>query len=718
MTEKSDDSMYDPDDEVIKDEQTASAYWKGEIDRANKEFKTYWEKCDKIAKRYRDERDQNRENAKRFNILWSNIQTMKPAVYAKAPKPIIERRFLERNDAERVAGMALQRAVAVELETGDFEDAVGGKQGAVMDYLLFSRGVVWLRYEADLDTRKESIPLTDQPEGNAEAVQQKESQLPTVTAERICIDYVHRKDYLCDPARTEREVRWKAKRSWLTKRQAKEKFGAEIAGKVEYKQINDDDRYDDKQTPKERRGEFWEIWDKVRRKVWVINPGYEGICKATEDPLGLKNFWPCPKPLYGTMTDDKLVPVPDYVEYQDQAEQLDELSQRMAKLAQAIKATGVYDASQPELGRLFEFGADNKLIPVEAMASLKDKGGLEGVVDFLPLKDLITTLETLQQVFDQQLQRLYEITGIADIIRGNTSPEETYGAQKIKGQFATLRLQERQREVASFCREIIAIMTELIALHFEPETIAAMTGLADQNSQDAQFFQQAMQLVGDARLRSFRVDIETNSTIELDIEEDKKTTVEFVNGVAQYFNQVLPAAEKMPTLIPLAGQVLLWAIRRMRTGRELESAFERAVDDAVKMSQQPQQQRPDPEVMKIQAQQQSDQANLALEQQKMQNDAAMAERQMQFEVLKHKNDMEFQKQQHADQMEIEHMKLAAGAMQDHQEHQSDVALKHQDRQHQTGIELAKMEQQEHQHQRQTESNERMAKEKAKKKEPA
>lgn len=684
---------YDTDDETIADEKAAACYWVSEIKRAQKEFQKYQELCDKIAKRYRDERDMNKENSRRFNILWSNIQTMKPACYARSPKPIIERRFLERNDLERVAGMALQRAVTVEIETGGFEEAVGGKQGAVMDWLLFGRGQAWLRYEADLEEEDSAEQLTDHPEGHDEEVEQSETKLPKVTAERICIDYVGRKDFLHDPARTWPEVRWVGKRSWLSKRQTRDKFGKEIADKVVYRAIQTDDedadRYGDQRRPREQRAEFWEIWDKIRRKIWVISPDYdEKPCKVSDDPLRLKHFWPCPKPLYGTLTGDTLVPVPDWTEYKSQAEELDILSERISKITSAIKAVGFYDASQPDLGMLFNFGTDNKMIPCETWAVLKDRGGLQGSVDFFPLEMLIKTLETLQTVFDQSLQRLYEVTGIADIIRGNSSPEETYGAQRIKGQFATLRLQERQREVATFCRDIVALMAELIAEHFSPETIAAMTGLADQSSPDAQMFQQAMQLVSDARMRSFRVDIETNSTIEVDIQADKEATVEFVNGVAQYFNQIMPAAEKMPTLIPLAGNVLLWAIRRFRTGRELESVFERAVDDFTRMAASGQlnpQAQPNPEVMKIQQQQQQMQADMQIEQMKEQNDQRQEQAQMQFEFFKHRNEMEMQAKQHQDEMELKRMELSAKMELEHKKLAHDTSLKQQDRQHETAL---------------------------------
>jgi hypothetical protein len=39
----------------------------------------------------------------RFNILWSNVQTLLPALFAKSPKPVVERRYLDRDDVGRTA---------------------------------------------------------------------------------------------------------------------------------------------------------------------------------------------------------------------------------------------------------------------------------------------------------------------------------------------------------------------------------------------------------------------------------------------------------------------------------------------------------------------------------------------------------------------------------------------------------------------------------------
>jgi hypothetical protein len=155
-------SIVKPDDQPddtnpLADEADAAKYWLAEIENATKVFKTWQDRCDKIVKRYRDERDRSQQGRKKYNILWSNIETLKPSLYSREPKPVIERRFLEQNDVERIAGIVLERAVTVEIETSGFDEAVGGDEtGALLDYLLCGRGQVWVRYEAQIDEEDET----------------------------------------------------------------------------------------------------------------------------------------------------------------------------------------------------------------------------------------------------------------------------------------------------------------------------------------------------------------------------------------------------------------------------------------------------------------------------------------------------------------------------------------------------------------------------------
>jgi hypothetical protein len=65
----------------------------------------------------------------------------------------------------------------------------------------------------------------------------------------------------------------------------------------------------------------------------------------------------------------------------------------------------------------------------------------------------VAALESLYEAREKVKQDLYDITGIADIIRGVSDPSETMGAQQIKSNFATLRIGDHQRAVQEFARE-------------------------------------------------------------------------------------------------------------------------------------------------------------------------------------------------------------------------------------------------------------------------
>jgi hypothetical protein len=100
-------------------------------------------------------------------------------------------------------------------------------------------------------------------------------------------------------------------------------------------------------------------------------------------------------------------------------------------LTEALKRRGVYDASFQELQRLAD-AEDNAFIPVDNMAMLQAGGGLANVMQEAPLDNLIKALAQLYQSRQIVIQTIYEITGISDIMRGQSASRETATAQRIK----------------------------------------------------------------------------------------------------------------------------------------------------------------------------------------------------------------------------------------------------------------------------------------------
>ncbi len=133
---------------------------------------------------------------------------------------------------------------------------------------------------------------------------------------------------------------------------------------------------------------------------------------------------------------------------------------------------------------------------------------------------------------------------------------------------------------------------------------------------DVNVFAQAVHLLRNDKMRSFRVDIETDSTIALDESESKQDAVQFTEAMGNMFQQVMPIVQQAPYMATLAGEMLLFVARRFKAGRTLEGTIEQAVAQGIEASKQPK--GPSPEEQKVQGQLQLMQAKGQQEQQKTQ----------------------------------------------------------------------------------------------------
>ena len=589
----------------------AARKWLAELKLAKREDEKFCERGDKIVRRYRDDRKGYSTPAKRFNILWANVQTMIPALYGKTPKAEVSRRWKDQDPVGRAASVILERCLQYELDHyGDFDAAV---KNAVTDRLLPGRGTVWVRFE----TKPQALPVDAMPQQEGGEAQVMPS--PEYEYECTPVDYVFWKDFRYSPARCWDEVTWVARRVYMSQPEGIDRFGEDFKQvPLTHEPVGLDEMkkqgIEGSELDGMKKAQVWEIWDKTAKRVFWVAEGYQKTLDIKDDPLGLDGFWPCPRPLFATQTTDTLVPVPDFALYQDQAEEIDMLTNRIGMLVEAVKVVGVYDASQSSVQRMLSENANNTLIPVDTWAAFAEKGGLRGVVEFMPLDSVLQALAQCYQAREQAKQVVYEITGLSDIIRGASMASETATAQQIKSQYASLRLRRLQTEVAQFASEVLRIKAQIMCDFYSPQTLVEMSGIM--GTADAQFAEPAIMLLKSEPARGFRIEVASDSLVEMDEASEKQSRVEFLGAVGQFMQQALPVAQQVPELAPLMGEMLLFGVRAFKGGRPMEAQFDEAIArlTAPKPPAEPQ---PDPEQIKAYAQMQVEQGKMQLEQAKM-----------------------------------------------------------------------------------------------------
>lgn len=624
------------------------AFYVGHVEAYEREAKTWESRSKKIIKRYRDQRGEGKP-VSRFNILWSNVQTLHPALYDGVPTPNVDRRFEDDEEVNTTVAQILERSVSYFVKTNDFDDCMNQ---AVLDRLLPGRGTCWVRYVPNFKdvqvvgnekVRAEGTQVTDDMVTGDEMPDQE------LYSEDTVLDYVHWQDFGHNVCRTWQENRMVWRKVYLSKKEIMARFpetcmvNGQFAVPLDAKALG---KTNDDQSEAASRGTVIELWDRVTKKAYWFNPAMEDFLDVQDDPLQLSGFYPCPKPLYATIANDSLIPTPDFFLYQDQAQELDMLTLRIEMLTRALKVVGVYDASAAGVQRMLSENSDNTLIPVEQWAVLAEKGGLKGVVDFFPINMVADVLLRLYESRNTIKQDIYEITGISDIVRGQTNANETATAQQIKGKFATLRLDNMQKEVARFSRDCVRIMTEVIAEHFSIDTLKEVSGvrlltmaekqqveqqkmmMQQYQQQAAMAQQQGMQpppppqippipehieklmkkptweqieaVLRENGARCFRIDIETDSTIKADQDAEKAARVEFLTAAGGFIRE---AAQIQSTeLQPLLMEMLEFGVKGFKVGRELETQFKVTKDALLAKAENPAPPPPDPAVEQAKAQ--------------------------------------------------------------------------------------------------------------------
>lgn len=515
----------------------------------------------------------------KFNILFSNTEIIVPAVFSQRPIPAVQRRNDERK--ADVPAKAANRVLSYLMDTNlpSYPDFFTAVEDSVLDAALPGIGQV----------RVTSV------DGVA------------------CLDYVPYDKFIWGYCRRWEDLPWQAYRLDLTYEDIVKTFNL---SEDEAKQIKNamptaESGQGEDETESAGPGDtkspstlpVYEVWRKSDRKRMFLCDAATNCClKIEDDPLQLENFFPSPRPLQFIRRTTSTLPVPLYHIYQQQAEELNQVTDRITRLTKAIRVRGAYSASKPALAAIFQDGSmENALVPMETSMPMENGMSLDRYIWLVPVEKLIVVLRELLTVREQIKSTIYEILGIGDILRGVSKASETLGAQKIKDKWGSLRINKARGRVEVFIKDSMRLMLEVAAKHSSQSFWKEATGLAILTSDEYKmaveaFQQQSMQplppgapplqppnpmtwetilrQLSDNLQRSYLIDIETNSTIDPEATYEKEDLAEFLNALGQGMSGLAPLAEQSPEGFQAAKAFLVEICKRYRFGPEMEAKIE------------------------------------------------------------------------------------------------------------------------------------------------
>lgn len=577
----------------------------------------------------------------------ANIEVLKPLLFSETPTPIVQRRF--RGDGkgpdatDLIATEAGQRLAQWILSTTDFDSAMEGVRD---DWLIAGRGAARAFYKAKF----KDVAAPEMGPGATATVKTEECVYAAHWEwRRVVMASGHSWENMPWLAFEVPMTRTKIKARWPDKvdRIAYNRKG--LADRM--RGVSDSDRTSalaasDTVTSGEMAvspfdtATVWEIWDKESRKVIWWSPDLPNEILGEEgDLLGLENFWPMPKPLLATTKGTSMNPRPDVRYYEAAAAEVDLATKKMAEILRVLAVAGVYPGQMANVIEKLLSGK-NAVYPVEAWLPLMDKGGTREMIQWLPLDAMITCVNALALLREQAKQRMFEASGVSDVMRAQGDPRATATQESIKGKYAGMRLASRQRRMAVYVRDMLRILVEMATEMFDTKFIAEICSLdlplteveraamqaqavAEQamHQQAVAQYEQAMQarqaieqaaaaqggqavlppleppqppperkipetsweLVHD-RLRNdlsrkITITIETQSTILADEQADKEARIEFLAAFSTFVQQIMPMVQSGQFDMKAAKELLLFGVRAFPKSRTLESLIAELPDE-------------------------------------------------------------------------------------------------------------------------------------------
>jgi hypothetical protein len=668
--------------------------WTKEIENAINYEKKWHDEADANFTIYNNEG----QSEDRYNVFWSNTQTLRPLLFSRLPKTNITQRFLDTSETNRIASEMMERSIDLYLKDSDAETVISKCRD---DFLIGGRGVARVCYDPENEVELEdgSIEMDD--------------------SEKKCrIEYVDWKDFAMSTDKEWCNIQWIAFRHYKNRNELIEDFGEKKANAVELNATRlNNNKNKNNENELFKMAEVWEVWDKENKSVLFLTIGGGGVLLSNEeDPYKLRDFFPIASPLGSNSNPIDLRPIPLYRQYKTQAEELNIIDTRIRSLVEQCKVTGIYSsiAEASDMEGLFN-GNDGSFTPMLSTGNQK----VQDLIMFKPLGEIIATISQLNDRKDRVIFSIRDITGISDIVRGVTTASETATAQQMKGNFAISRIQPLQKELEFWVRDLIRLLCELTVENYTVEELTQMTQLKivdiksiekaqtakldallleaqsltdpnnpeevarleQMNEQAKEQFKKTMKkpledlkgyaitpeqmlelekLIKNDKLRTFAIDVETDSTIKIDQQQEKADRIEYIRSISEFSNSFFPMVQAGIITPDAFKQFMLFISKPFKVGRMVEESL---------IAQEEQEEKgPSAEEMLAQAEIQIKQQELQLKVQKQEIDAQFTQQELDIkkatllqEQAIHQDNLEFEDSNKAADREHQLVKDITGA---------------------------------------------------------
>jgi hypothetical protein len=653
-------------------------------------WRTVWTAAEKASKRWRDDvkdsvreylagrdykaQDFRADEQTRFPLYWSICKTIQPAIYSRTPVGVAEKAFDTASDpTARLAAICVERLAKNLMERAPFDRVMYATRDA---YIHGEKATCRIIFEGDItsETRRKNYQAVQVPGPDGQPVTQyideggapfqgqeilqdengffTEEQVETLKGVKCEPVPLHYCDYCHTPnARHWEEIDWIRFKTPMRKQECIKYFGEEIAKKLKYSSLSDE-----KKDKKENEVEVptlyafvGETWDKQTKQVYWDCEGYdEDFIKIEDkDPWELVNFFPCPPFMLGTCGPDDMYPVPAFIQIRPMIDQLHAVADRLRRLIRSYKTIGVFDDNVPELRALQNLDDEGIFLAVGKFRELIGDGGLDRLVKFFPIREIADSISNVVQSVTFFEQKVNELFGVPDILRGISDPRETAAAQQQKGKFISLAFSATQREFQRLCRDTIEMLVDLALKKFPDRILQDIMGYTFMKPEEQQIFPAALELLRNDQQRIIRINIETDSTITMNQNAEIENRNYLAKTLLDGIGAVAKASAENPALLPPIMETVLFVIRGIKDGKQIEETLKQSLQQAMQPKQD---QGPDIEAQKLQ-----------LESQKLQQQQAMQQQDLEFKAQELQ--LRLAEQQSTQALEAQKLQLEAAKVQ-------------------------------------------------------